>query len=77
MYYMMRNYRQLVAGDNRNKSTGTAVQARVLGYLVKMRLKQYEPYSPPYLGVLEEMPLMLETLMLNNLVMACPVMWVV
>jgi hypothetical protein len=36
-----------------------------------------EMMQVPYLGVLEEIPLMLETLVLNNLVMACPLMWVV
>jgi hypothetical protein len=53
------------------------VLARVLGYLVKTKLKRCEPYNPPYLGALEEMPLMLETSMLNNLVTACLAMWVV
>jgi hypothetical protein len=48
-----------------------------LGYLVKTKLKRCESYSPPYLGVLEEMLLMLEMLRLNNLVTACLVMWVV
>jgi hypothetical protein len=35
------------------------VQACVLGYLVKKKLRLCEQYSPPYLGVLEGMPLML------------------
>jgi hypothetical protein len=53
------------------------VLARVLGYLVKTKLKRCEPYNPSYLGALEEMLLMLLMSMLNNLVMACPAMWVV